>query len=186
MQLASRNPLNRENTFGLGDPRRWKQLPIVLSATFMALFDFFVVNVAAPSIQRDLNASTSALQLVVGGYAFTYAAMLITGGRLGDRHGYRRLFVLGMAAFAAASAACGFAQTADQLIAARLCQGVAAAAMVPQVLALITASFPLASDLEPWPGLGRRLVSARLRDRSWEACFCKRTSSGLAGAPSFW
>jgi MFS family permease len=79
---------------------------------------------------------------VVGGYAFTYAAALITGGRLGDRYGYRRMFVLGMGAFVAASAACGLAQTTDQLIVARLGQGLVAAAMTPQVLALITALFP--------------------------------------------
>jgi EmrB/QacA subfamily drug resistance transporter len=132
----------RELSPALTDRQRWRLLPIILSATFMALFDFFVVNVAAPSVQRDLGASTAALQLVVGGYAFTYAAALITGGRLGDRYGYRRMFVFGMGAFVVASAACGLAQTTDQLIVARLCQGLVAAAMTPQVLALITSLFP--------------------------------------------
>jgi MFS family permease len=100
---------NRGQVPELTDRQRWRMLPIVLTATFMALFDFFVVNVAAPSMQHDLRTSTAALQLVVGGYAFTYAATLITGGRLGDRYGYRRLFVLGMLAFVIASAACGLA-----------------------------------------------------------------------------
>ena len=65
------------------DPRRWKALPIVLSATFMSLFDIFVVNVAAPSIQHDLHVSSSILEMVVAGYSFSYAAGLVTGARAG-------------------------------------------------------------------------------------------------------
>jgi MFS family permease len=93
------------------DPRRWEALPVILVAAFMALFDVFVINVAAPDIQEDLHASSSNLQLVIGGYAFTYAALLITGGRLGDRYSYRKLFIGGMAVFTVASALCGFAGT---------------------------------------------------------------------------
>src|SRR5580700_4987929 len=78
------------------DPRRWKALPIVLSATFMSLFDIFVVNVAAPSIQHDLHASSSILELVVAGYSFSYAAGLVTGARLGDLVGRRRMFTIGL------------------------------------------------------------------------------------------
>ena len=73
------------------DPRRWEALPVILVAAFMGLFDVFVVNVAAPDIQRSIHTSSSDLQLVIGGYAFAYAAFLITGGRLGDRYSYRRL-----------------------------------------------------------------------------------------------
>lgn len=124
------------------DSRRWQMLPVILSATFMALFDFFVVNVAAPSLQQDLRAGESSLELIVGGYAFSYASGLVTGGRLGDRFGYRRMFMLGMAGFTIASLLCGLAQSPGQLIAARLLQGFTAAAMVPQVLALITSVFP--------------------------------------------
>ena len=115
---------------------------MILSATFMALFDFFVVNVAAPSLEHDLHAGQAALELIVGGYAFTYASGMVTGGRLGDLFGYRRLFLVGMAAFTLASLLCGLAQSPSQLIAARLLQGLTGAAMVPQVLALITATFP--------------------------------------------
>jgi len=115
---------------------------VILSATFMALFDFFVVNVAAPSLEHDLHAGQAALELIVGGYAFTYASGMVTGGRLGDLFGYRRLFLVGMAAFTLASLLCGLAQSPSQLIAARLLQGLTGAAMVPQVLALITATFP--------------------------------------------
>ena len=124
------------------DPRRWNALPVILVAAFMGLFDVFVVNVAAPDIQSNIHASSSDLQLVIGGYAFAYAAFLITGGRLGDRYSYRRLFIGGMALFTVASAACGLAGTPAELIGSRVAQGFGAALMVPQVLALITALFP--------------------------------------------
>src|SRR5690349_763890 len=102
-------------------------LPVLLSAWFMAQFDFFVVNVAAPAIEHDLSAGPAALELIVAGYAFTYAAGMITGGRLGDRYGYRRLFVLGVAGFTVASVLCGLAPGAAWLVAARLLQGLAGA-----------------------------------------------------------
>ncbi|MEX5709864.1 MFS transporter [Parafrankia sp. FMc6] len=124
------------------DPRRWRALPVILIASFMSLFDVFVVNVAAPSIGSDLNASNAGLELVVGGYSFTYAAALVTGGRLGDRFGRRRIYLLGMAVFTAASALCGLAPNEAVLIGGRLLQGAGAAAMVPQVLALISVTFP--------------------------------------------
>ena len=124
------------------DPRRWEALPVILVAAFMGLFDVFVVNVAAPDIQRSIHTSSSDLQLVIGGYAFAYAAFLITGGRLGDRYSYRLIFMGGMALFTVASAACGLAGTPAELIVARVAQGFGAALMVPQVLALITALFP--------------------------------------------
>ena len=87
------------------EPRRWLMLPVVLLAMFMAGFDIWVVNVAAPSLQRDLHVSDAALQLIVGGYAFMYASGMVTGGRLGDLLGYRRMFMIGVASFAAASLA---------------------------------------------------------------------------------
>ena len=124
------------------DHRRWRTLPVILSALFLAMFDFFVVNVAAPSMEAGLHAGPAALELVVGGYAFTYASGMVTGGRLGDLFGHRRLFLIGMTAFAAASLLCGLAQTPAQLVAARLLQGLTGAVMVPQVLALITATYP--------------------------------------------
>src|ERR1700760_3812791 len=90
-------------------PRRWLMLPVVLLAMFMAGFDIWVVNVAAPSLQRDLHVSDAALQLIVGGYAFMYASGMVTGGRLGDLLGYRRIFMAGVASFAVASLLCGLA-----------------------------------------------------------------------------
>jgi MFS family permease len=116
-----------------------RMLAVLLAAVFMGQFDFFAVNVAAPSLQRTLGAGAGALQLIVAGYAFAYAAGLITGGRLGDILGHRRIFWTGMLAFAAASLLCGLAASPVELVLARLGQGLAAAMMLPQVLALITA-----------------------------------------------
>lgn len=121
---------------------RWRALPVILSAMFMAMFDWFVVNVAASSLQHDLHAGEAALELIVGGYGFAYASGLITGGRLGDLHGHRRLFVIGMLAFTAASLLCGLAPNAWALVAFRVLQGGTAALMVPQMLALINTLFP--------------------------------------------
>src|SRR5438270_13938445 len=105
------------------DPRRWRSLPIVLSATFMSLFDVFVVNVAAPSVQHELHASSSTLELIVAAYSFTYAAGLVTGARLGDLVGRRRMFVTGLGLFAVASFLCGVAPTGAALVAGRPAQG---------------------------------------------------------------
>src|SRR5260370_41074270 len=143
------------------DPRRWLMLPVVLLAMFMAGFDIWVVNVAAPSLQRDLHVSDAALQLIVGGYAFMYASGMVTGGRLGDLLGYRRLFMIGVASFAVASLLCGLAQSPAELVAARLLQGLTGAAMGPQVLALITATFPAPerSRAPAWVGATMGLAS---------------------------
>lgn len=120
-------------------------LPVILAALFMYGFDLNVVNVAIPSLQRELRAGQAALELIVGGYAFSYAAGLVTGGRLGDLVGHRRMFLLGMAAFTAASVLCGIAGSPAELVGARLVQGLAAATMVPQILALIVSNYPPAA-----------------------------------------
>ena len=86
------------------DPRRWTALAILLTGAFLPPLDFFIVNVALPSIRQDFQASASTMQLIISGYATTYAVMLITGGRLGDLYGRRNVFLAGMVAFAAASA----------------------------------------------------------------------------------
>ncbi|MFD8783143.1 MFS transporter [Kitasatospora sp. NPDC059599] len=117
-------------------------LPVILAAFFMYGFDGNVVNVALPAIRTDLGAGQAALELVVAGYVFSYATGLVLGGRLGDILGHRRMFLSGMAAFTVASGLCGLAQSPTQLVLARLLQGLTAAAMVPQVLALITTAVP--------------------------------------------
>lgn len=124
------------------DPHRWTALVILLAGAFLPPLDFFIVNVALPSIREDLLASASTMQLVISGYATTYAVMLITGGRLGDLYGRRNVFLAGMLGFAAASAMCGFAWSPMALIIGRILQGFAAAIMAPQALASINAIFP--------------------------------------------
>ena len=103
----------------------------------MLVLDFFIVNVALPSMQSDLGASDSAIEWVIAGYALTSAIFVITAGRLGDRFGRRRIFSVGLALFTVASLACGAAATPSQLVFARLVQGVAAALMTPNVLSII-------------------------------------------------
>ncbi|MET7272376.1 MFS transporter [Streptomyces flaveolus] len=112
----------------------------VLLAAALPLVDFFIVNVALPTIGTDLSAGESVLELVVAGYGVAYAVLLVLGGRLGDLFGRRRMFLGGMAAFGLTSLACGLAPDAWTLVAARVAQGASAAAMLPQVLATIQAT----------------------------------------------
>src|SRR3984885_4884337 len=108
--------------------------PAVLPGMFMNVFDFFAVNVATPVLHRELGSGPPALELIVGGYGLTFSLGLVTGGRLGDRYGRRRVFFVGMAAFTLASALSGLAPTSDILVVARLFQGAGAAMMVAQGL----------------------------------------------------
>ncbi|MBC8074866.1 MAG: MFS transporter, partial [Chloroflexales bacterium] len=124
------------------DAGRWRALAVVLLATFMVLLDTSIVNNAVPAIQANLGASAAQIQLVLDAYLLAYAALLITGGRLGDLVGRKRMFLLGVASFALASALCGLAPTPAALIGFRALQGATAALMVPQVSAMIQVSFP--------------------------------------------
>ncbi|MHA5050226.1 MFS transporter [Streptomyces sp. SD15] len=124
------------------DRRRWFALAIVMTAAFMDLVDVTIVNIAIPSIQRDEGASFSQIQWITAGYALAFAAGLITGGRLGDIHGRKRIFLVGVGGFTIASALCGFAANPEMLVAARILQGAMAALMVPQVLSIVHATFP--------------------------------------------
>jgi len=125
-----------------GDPRRWRALFVVLGAAFMVLLDISIVNVAIPSIQRNLNASFGQVQLVLALYQLAYAVVLITGGRLGDIYGRKLLFMVGMGGFVLASLLCGVAQSPEMLIASRVLQGLMASLMYPQVLSVIQVLFP--------------------------------------------
>jgi EmrB/QacA subfamily drug resistance transporter len=121
--------------------KRGLMLAVVLSAAFMEIIDSTIVNVAIPSIQRDLSASVSAIEFVVAGYLLAFAAMLITGGRLGDIYGRRKIFMLGMAGFTLASAACALAPSSGALVGARVVQGLMAGVMFPQVLSIIQVAY---------------------------------------------
>jgi MFS family permease len=116
-------------------------LAVLLVGQFMAILDMNIVNVALPTLRADLHTSDSGLQLVVAGYTLAYAVLLISGARLGGLLGHRRTFLAGLAAFAAASAACGLAPSTGSLIAFRFAQGAGAAVMTPQVMSMIQRSF---------------------------------------------
>lgn len=160
-------------------------LAALLAAQFMALLDAFIVNVAAPTIRTELHASGADLQLIVAGYTVSYAVLLITGARLGDLLGHRRVFLGGLALFTVASLACGLAGDTVQLIAFRLLQGVGAALMIPQVLSLIQRNFAgearakalsaysavLATGAAAGQVAGGVLVSADLFGTGWRPVF---------------
>ncbi|WTW97094.1 MFS transporter [Streptomycetaceae bacterium NBC_01309] len=124
------------------DRRRWIALAVVLTAGFMDLLDVTIVNVAIPAIQDELGASYASIQWIVAAYALAFAVVLITGGRLGDIFGRRRLFLIGMTGFTVASLLCGIATGPGMLIWARAFQGLMAAIMVPQILAIVHVTFP--------------------------------------------
>ncbi|MEU4490326.1 MFS transporter [Streptomyces purpurascens] len=167
----------------------------VLLAAALPLVDFFIVNVALPTIGTDLAASESVLELVVAGYGVSYAVLLVLGGRLGDLFGRRRLFLGGMAAFGLTSLACGLAPDAWSLVAARVAQGASAAAMLPQVLATIQATttgprrakamglYGATAGLSMIAGqiLGGVLVAADIAGTGWRSVFLVNVPVVLAG-----
>ncbi len=122
--------------------RRWWTLVAVSFGLFMIMLDNTVVNVALPSIQKDLKVSVSSLEWVVNAYFLTFAVLMLTGGKLADMFGRRRIFVTGLVIFTVSSLACGLAANGETLIAARAVQGVGAAMMNPATLSIITATFP--------------------------------------------
>ncbi|MBC3841210.1 MFS transporter [Streptacidiphilus sp. 4-A2] len=160
----------------------------------MTALDFFIVNVAIPSIQLRLGAGPSAIQWVVAGFSLALAAGLVTAGRIGDIIGRRRTFALGLALFTLASAACGFAPTAGALIAARVAQGLSAAMMGPQVLAILRTAYQGAAQAKAFAmyGLtmgvgavfgqliGGLLIRADLFGLDWRCCFLINLPVGLA------
>jgi EmrB/QacA subfamily drug resistance transporter len=163
----------------------WAPLPVVLTGVFIVVLDFFIVNVALPKIQLGLHASGSSIEFVTAGYALTSAVFLISGARLGDRLGRRRMFCAGLALFTLASLACGVAGTATELVAARLVQGVAGALLMPNVLSLIGVAYTGEDRVKAlsWYGLvmGLAAVSGQLiggllvqwnpAGLGWRSCF---------------
>jgi EmrB/QacA subfamily drug resistance transporter len=122
--------------------RRWWTLGAMCFALFMMMLDNTVVNVALPSIQRDLHASLSALEWTINAYTLTLAVLLVTGGRLGDIFGRRRLFLIGVLVFGVSSAIIGLSPNGTVLVAFRAVQGIGAAFMMPATLSIITQTFP--------------------------------------------
>jgi EmrB/QacA subfamily drug resistance transporter len=123
-------------------PKMWSGFAVVLAAMIMNLLDSTIVNVAAPSIQRDLSMSTSQLEWIAAAYTLAIAVGLLTGGRLGDMFGRKRMLMIGLSGFVLASGACAFAWSSESLIAARVVQGLSAAVLTPQAFGLIRDIFP--------------------------------------------
>src|SRR3954447_4490206 len=121
--------------------QRGRMLAVLLLAPFLASADATIANVATPAIRADLGAAGAALELVIGGYLVAYAVLLITGARLGQTHGYKRLFLIGVSAFGAASLVGGLAPNATVLVIMRVIQGGAAAMMYPQALTGVQLNF---------------------------------------------
>jgi len=179
---------------GARDRARWVMLIVLLCGQFMALLDVTIVNVAMPTIGRSLHASGAELQLVIAGYTVSYAMLLITGARLGDLIGRRRMFLLGIGGFSLASLACGLAPDVGVLIAARFVQGAAAAAMMPQIMTVIQLRFSgaeraralsaytaiLSSGFVAGQVTGGVLVTADLFGASWRPVFLVNVPIGLA------
>jgi EmrB/QacA subfamily drug resistance transporter len=120
----------------------WLVLTVLCLGFFMILLDTTIVNIAVPDLTSDLEADLDQVLWIVNAYTLVYAGLLITGGRLGDLYGQKRLFLIGLVVFTLASAACGLAQSPGQLIATRALQGVGGALLTPQTLAIITVTFP--------------------------------------------
>jgi MFS family permease len=187
----------RVTTARVGEPAELgnRGIAVLLLGAFLPIVDFFVVNVALPTIDATLHASAPSLELVVAGYGTVYAALLVVGGRLGDALGRRRVFAAGLAGFTLTSLLCGIAPTIGTLIAARLLQGATAALIVPQVLATFQASldgprrakalglYGATAGVSAVVGqvLGGVLVTADIAGTAWRPVFLVNVPVGLFG-----
>src|SRR6266487_1673794 len=171
--------------------RKWWTLVAVAIGLFMIMLDNTVVNVALPSIQRDLGIGISELEWVVNAYALTFGVLLLTGGKLADMLGRRAIFIAGLVIFTGASLWCGLAGGAGSLIAARTVQGVGAALMNPATLSIITATFPprqRGTAIGIWAGVSALalaigpLVGGILTEKiSWSWIFFVNVPVGILG-----
>ena len=187
-------PLPRPSFFGRLSGNRWSALAVLMAGTFMFVLDFFIVNVALPSIQHGLGAGESAIEWVVAGYAIATAVLLVTGGRLGDQFGRRRVFALGMALFVLTSAACALAPDPGVLVAARVAQGIGAALMAPNILSILgvvyagpdrvraISVYGMVMGLAATSGqlIGGVLIRADLAGLGWRTIFWINVPIGLA------
>jgi EmrB/QacA subfamily drug resistance transporter len=183
-----------------GHPRRWAALAVLMIAGFMDLLDTTIVNVALPAIRGDLNAGYSAVQWVAAGYTLAFAVGMITGGRLGDLYGRKRMFLVGMAGFTVFSLLCGLAASPEMLVASRVLQGLSAAVMIPQILSTLYATFPPAERASAGgmfggiaglaavagPLLSGVLVENSVFGLGWRAIFLVNVPVGIAALIAAW
>ena len=167
---------------------------VLLFASFMDLLDTTIVNVALPSIEKDLNATSAQLEWIVSGYVLSFAVLIITGGRLGDIYGRKRLFLIGVTGFTLASASCAAATSGDMIVVSRLVQGIFGAIMIPQVLSIIQVLFApkeragvfgalgAISGLAAVAGplIGGLLVTQNAFDLGWRSVFIINVPVGIA------
>jgi EmrB/QacA subfamily drug resistance transporter len=175
------------------DPRRWRILAVSLIVGFMALLDVSIVNIAIPSMQRGLHTSAGSIQWVVSGYALTFGLVLVAGGRLGDAYGRRRMMLIGLIGFVAASAGVGLAPSAAAVIGARLVQGLAAGLLTPQNSGLIQQlfqgaergrafglfGFTVSVSAALGPVLGGLILALAGEDTGWRYLFLINVPIGL-------
>jgi EmrB/QacA subfamily drug resistance transporter len=176
--------------------RKWWTLAAVSFGLFMIMLDNTVVNVALPSIQKDLNVGISELEWIVTAYALTFAALLITGGKLGDLYGRKLIFIVGIGIFTLSSLACGLAPNAGVLIGARMVQGIGAALMNPASLSIITATFPpreRGQAIGIWAGvsamalaIGPLVGGLIVENLNWNWIFFINVPVGVAGIVVSW
>jgi MFS family permease len=158
------------------NPRPWLTLAVVGAAFFMTVLDVAIVNVAIPSIQRDLNIREETVQWVITAYAITFGGFLLLGGRMADLLGRRRIFVGGLILFTLASLVCGLANDAGVLITARAVQGIGAAIISPAALSIVTTTFT--------EGAERNKAAARAPRRASSSAGSSRSTSAGSGSSS--
>ena len=180
------------SVFGFeGDNAREKVIVLLTMciALAMAMLDNTVVNVALPTISKDLGAGVSGLQWIVDGYVLAFASLLLTGGILGDKYGRKKVFLIGVAVFTTFSLACGLSNSAGQLIVFRFLQGIGGALLIPGTLSIITVTFPpneRAKAIGMWAGfsgialaLGPTLGGLMVEHLGWQSVFFLNVPIGI-------
>ena len=197
LPVANRDTLPSKRTTGIS---RWLALGVMLVGPLLGVIDFFIANIGINSIRTSLQAGLGEIELVVAGYGLTYAVCLITGGRLGDIYGRKKIFILGLVGFTTTSALCGLAANATWLVIWRLLQGCTAAVMFPQALSFLHVSFSASAKRLAFSIygaaigfgsilgqiLGGFLIQANLFGLGWRPIFLINVPIGLATAVAAW